>query len=143
MFWRTLGRLILIAVAVVLAAGVSIAVLVTLGLEHLTHALHGRGDDGVEVAQSVMEFVRRGFVLASGVTIIPALLVVIAGEVARIRSWLYYMLGGGAALAVIPLLSRMDRLDAAADLPTLVWQVFATAGFAGGLVYWVLAGRRA
>ena len=25
----------------------------------------------------------------------------------------------------------------------LIWQVFATAGFAGGLVYWLVAGRRA
>lgn len=143
MFWRTLGRLILIAIAVVLAGAASVAILVTLGLEHLTHALHGRSDDGADVAKTVMEVVQRGFVLASGATVIPALLVVIVGEVARIRSWLYYMLGGGAALAVIPLLSRMDQLDAATQLPALVWQVFATAGFAGGLVYWLLAGRRA
>lgn len=28
------------------------------------------------------------------------------------------------------------------SLPAL-WQVFATAGFAGGLIYWLLAGRNA
>jgi hypothetical protein len=26
---------------------------------------------------------------------------------------------------------------------TTVWQVFATAGFAGGFVYWLIAGRNA
>jgi hypothetical protein len=25
----------------------------------------------------------------------------------------------------------------------IVWQVFATAGFAGGFVYWLIAGRNA
>jgi hypothetical protein len=51
------------------------------------------------------------------------------------------MAGGGAASAAIPLLAR---LDVAGTLPqATVWQLFATAGFAAGLVYWLLAGRNA
>jgi hypothetical protein len=29
------------------------------------------------------------------------------------------------------------------DLSPVVWQVLATAGFAGGFVYWLVAGRNA
>ena len=84
----------------------------------------------------------QGSLIASGATIIPALLLVIVGEVARIRSWLYYMIGGGVALAIIPLLVRIDPGTMTYSLPAL-WHVFATAGFAGGLTYWLLAGRNA
>ncbi|MBJ7019351.1 hypothetical protein, partial [Vibrio cholerae] len=62
--------------------------------------------------------------------------------VARIRSWLYYMVGGGVALAIIPLLARVDPGTMTYALPAL-WHVFATAGSAGGLVYWLPAGRNA
>jgi len=58
-------------------------------------------------------------------------------------SALYYLGGGGAALAAIPLLSHFGQ-SATFVLPNpAVWQVFATAGFAGGFIYWLLAGRRA
>ena len=68
---------------------------------------------------------------------------VIVGEVARIRSWLYYMIGGGLALAAIPLLARINSSGVGTLSDATVWQVFATAGFAGGLVYWIIAGRNA
>ena len=42
-------------------------------------------------------------------TLLPALLLVIVGEVARIRSAIYYVVGGGVALAVVPLLTRMGQ----------------------------------
>ena len=73
----------------------------------------------------------------------PALLLVIIGEVARIRGALYYVIGGGAALAVVPLLARLGQPARVLELSPVVWQVLATAGFAGGFVYWLLAGRRA
>jgi hypothetical protein len=44
---------------------------------------------------------------------------------------------------VIPLLARLGQQPDQASAATALWQVFATAGFAGGLVYWLLAGRRA
>ena len=77
-------------------------------------------------------------------TLLPALLLVIVGEVARIRSAFYYVVGGGVALAVVPLLTRIGQPDARVlELSPVVWQVLATAGFAGGFVYWLLAGRNA
>lgn len=142
MFWRALGRLIVVPLSFLVAAAASAFVLVTLGLERITQAAsRGSGGDlgNVEV---LLELVWQGGVLLSGLTILPALTVAIVGEVARIRSSVYYIAGGGFALAAIPLIARAgvgsDGLP-----PAVVWQVFATAGFVGGLVYWLLAGRRA
>ena len=67
----------------------------------------------------------------------------IVGEVARIRGALYYVVGGGIALAVVPCLTRIGKPVGVLELSPVVWQVLATAGFAGGFVYWLLAGRNA
>ena len=61
----------------------------------------------------------------------PALAVVIVGEVARIRSWLYYIIGGGLALAAIPLLSRINSSGVGTLSDATVWQVFATQALRG------------
>lgn len=142
MVMRTIGRLILVPLAFLIAAGVAVFVLVTLGLEKITHAMHGR-DDGAEIAQSTFDLLFQGSLIASGATIVPALAVVIIGEVARIRSWLYYMIGGGLSLAAIPLLANLNTAGPATLPAAIVWQVFATAGFFGGLAYWLIAGRNA
>ena len=142
MFWTTLGRLILIPIGFVLAALTSLAIAVTLGLEKVTHAMHGT-ETGPETIEAYGSLVLQGWSLFSGLTILPALAVIIIGEVARIRSWLYYMLGGGLALSVIPLVSRLGQGVEQQVPPATVWQVLATAGFMGGLVYWLIAGRRA
>jgi hypothetical protein len=68
---------------------------------------------------------------------------VVIGEVARIRSIAYYVVGGGIALAAIPLLARYGQGGTIASPDAIVWQVFATAGFAAGFVYWLIAGRNA
>jgi hypothetical protein len=39
--------------------------------------------------------------------------------------------------------ARIGQTDSLGLPAAAVWQVFATAGFIGGLVYWLLAGRRA
>ncbi|WP_439543641.1 hypothetical protein [Hyphomicrobium sp.] len=140
MVLRTIGRIIWVPLSFVIAAALAMLVLVTLGLETITHAVHNL--DEADTISAAYDVVWQGSIIASGATLIPALLVVIAGEVARIRSWLYYMIGGGVALAVIPLLAKVDTGTMTYALPAL-WHVFATAGFAGGLAYWLLAGRNA
>lgn len=142
MFWKTLGRLILIPIAFILGAVAAVAVAVTLGLEKITHAMHGT-PEGIETIDAYTSLLFKGWDLLAGLSILPALTVVIIGEVAKIRSWLYYMIGGGFALASVPLLARFGDLSAATAPPAALWQVLATAGFAGGLVYWLVAGRRA
>lgn len=143
MLWSTLWRIVVVPVAFVVAGAASTFVLVTLALERVTQVLHGRGAEGASSILDVFDVVAQGIVLASGITILPAFLVVLVGEVARIRASLYYILGGGAALAAIPLLSQFSRSSDLVLPAPLVWQVFATAGFVGGFVYWLLAGRRA
>lgn len=142
MFWSTVGRFIVIPVALLIAALVSGFVLFTLGLERITGALQGnRSGDDVIVA--MFDLTQQGLLLATGLTLIPALVVVIVGEIARIRSAIYYVAGGGLALAAMPMLARMTESGNVVIPETTVWQVFATAGFAGGFVYWLIAGRNA
>jgi hypothetical protein len=81
--------------------------------------------------------------VAPALTSLPALVAVVAGEVLKLRSWMYYVLAGGAALAVIPLLVGTRNADAQAVAGSKYMAIFLTAGFAGGLVYWLLAGRNA
>jgi hypothetical protein len=138
---RALGRLILVPLAFAIATVVAVLVLATLGLERVTHALgQGLEGDGVDI---LFEIGRGAIGLAGAATIVPAIVVVIVGEVARIRSALYYVVGGGIALAALPLLAPNGPGGSAAGVLGAIWPVLATAGFAGGLAYWLIAGRNA
>ncbi len=147
MFFSTLGRLVWVPLAFVISAAGTVFFLVFIAKERLVEAMAGRGQDSDSLG-AIFDLLRQGQVLMSGLTIIPAVLVVVVGEVARIRSWLFYIVGGGLAFAAVPLLARYGQAMPGASIssiipPTLVWQVFATAGFLGGWVYWFLAGRNA
>jgi hypothetical protein len=74
---------------------------------------------------------------------LPALIAVVAGEVLRVRSWMYYVVAGGLALAAIPILAAPDTAELSAVLASHAMTIFAAAGFAGGFLYWLLAGARA
>ena len=131
----------MVPLAFLLGTVAAMFVLFTLGMEKITHALAGRAIEAD--ASQIFEFMRQASALASAATIVPAILLVIVGEVGRIRSSAYYILGGGAALCALPLMAMAGSLSS--DLSPLgtLWTVFATAGFAGGFVYWLLAGRNA
>jgi hypothetical protein len=139
MIGRVIGRLIVVPVGFVLALIAAGTVLVTLGLERVTHSLHRNPVDG----EQMLGVALYAFDIAAAASIIPAIVVVIVGEVARIRSALYYIVGGGLALLALPLLARSGSLDRSWAQFGPIWQVCATAGFVGGLVYWLVAGRRA
>ncbi len=139
--WRAVGRMVVVPLSFLVAALCAVFVLLTLGLERITHAIAGRGPVP-DSPEALVNLVMQGLALSSALTIVPALLVAIVGEVARIRSSLYYIVGGGAALAAVPLLAHVGEARFVIPSP-VVWQVFATAGFIGGFVYWLLAGRRA
>jgi hypothetical protein len=141
-FWRALGRIILVPLGFILASLAAVAVLFTLGMERFTHAMHGRDVDA-DAISAMFGLFTDTVALFSTFTIIPAILLVIVGEVARIRSSLYYILGGGAVLAAWPLLSRLGTTAPDPAQLSVVWTVFATAGFTGGFIYWLVAGRRA
>lgn len=140
--WGTVARLIMVPLGFVLAGIAGLFVIMTLGLERFTQAMHGVRD--TDAVTTIFDFLLQAHLLLTGLTIVPAVLLVIVGEVARIRSSIYYILGGGAALAAIPLLSRLAQSGAGLEaMPNIVWQVFATAGFVAGWVYWFVAGRKA
>ncbi len=83
------------------------------------------------------------FVTVSPVlTLLPAIAVVVAGELARIRSVFYYVTAGGLATAVMPLIMSY-REQAQATYSAEYFAILATAGFAGGFVYWLVTGRNA
>jgi hypothetical protein len=81
--------------------------------------------------------------VAPALTSLPGLVAAVAGEVLRLRSWMYYVLAGGVAFAAVPLLVGTRNSDLAAVASSQYMAIFLTAGFAGGFVYWLLAGRAA
>ncbi len=142
MVWKTIWRIIWVPIAFLISGFFAGFILFTLGMERFTVAMHNDGGD-LETLEALFGILNGGLLLASGLTLIPAIAIVIVGEVARIRSSVYYIIGGGLALVAIPMLTRFDQLSTFTLPDTAVWQVFATAGFAGGLAYWLLAGKRA
>jgi hypothetical protein len=140
--FRALGRVILLPIAFLVAAVAALFVIISLGQERIVQAITGMRSDEPPI-DAAFNLFTLAVQLVSVQTLLPALLLVIIGEVARIRGAFYYIIGGGAALAVVPLLTRIGQPSGILELSPVVWQVLATAGFAGGFVYWVLAGRNA
>src|SRR5262245_15317571 len=99
--FSTLGRLIWVPIAFILSAIGTVFFLVMIAQERIFEAMAGRGPESASL-MAIIDLVRQGQVLLSGLTLIPAVVVVIVGEVARIRSSLYYIVGGGLALAAVP-----------------------------------------
>jgi hypothetical protein len=140
--FRALGRVILLPIAFLVAAVAALFVIISLGQERIVQAMTGMRTDEPPI-DAAFNLFTLAVQLVSVQTLLPALLLVIIGEVARIRGAFYYIIGGGAALAIVPLLTRIGQPSGVLELSPVVWQVLATAGFAGGFVYWVLAGRNA
>ena len=137
----TLGRMIWVPIAFVLSGLVCAFVVVTLGLERLTRYVQGFDDPDMTI-NGGFELMAGGLLLLQAFTLLPAIVLILVGEVARIRSVYYYVVCGGIAAVSAPLLARLG--EGAVQMPAIaVWQVFATGGFIAGFVYWLLAGRNA
>lgn len=137
---KLLGRGLAILFAFAVAAVVAVVVLFTLGSAWVGDVLYdyAEGDPLLEDFSGVMGIVVFASAVGPALSALPGLAAVAVGEVMRLRSWLYYVPAGGGALALIPLLIAPGAPDApAADYMT----IFASAGFAAGFVYWLLAGR--
>jgi hypothetical protein len=134
-----------VVVAFCLAVAVALAVLFALGAMWTGDALRAAAPNDPLLRDGAPIF---GMVLFAGtvtpaLNALPALIGVVAGEVLRIRSWMYYVLVGGASLAAIPILAAPDPADLPRIIASPYMTIFAAAGFAGGFVYWLLAGARA
>ena len=143
MISRVIFRAILVVVAFFVAALASLAVLFGLGAIWAGDELRAAAPHDPLVRDGAPIF---GMMLFAGtvgpaLTALPAMIAVVAGEVLRVRSWMYYVLAGGVSLASIPYPCKTMTM---AELPAVVashaMTIFATAGFAGGFA--LLAARR-
>ena len=140
-----LARTLMVIIAFALAVLAATIVLMVLGSytmgEELRDGYQPDGEMALIVNVLSMLFGSTSFlmVVTPTLTILPALLAVIIAEVAQIRSALYYIIAGGLAVVALPVFSSPG--DAAFNTHFLT--IFATAGFAGGLLYWLMAGRNA
>jgi len=136
------GRIIVILVALVLAI---MAAGITLAIGIIAPDWAGIDSDPVErLSFFIVSFFATSFVGA--VAIMPAALLIVISEAARLRSFLFYGVGG----ALVGLASYYGsdisvRLENTTDVPPVAnaLQLAAAAGIIGGLVYWVVAGRNA
>jgi hypothetical protein len=136
------GRIIVIFFALFLAI---IAAGITLAIGIVAPDWSGVDSDPFErVSFFVVSFFATSFVGA--VALLPALVVIVIAEAARLRNFLYYGVGG----ALVGLASYFGsdisvRLENTTDVTPVghTLQLAAAAGIIGGLVYWVVAGRNA
>ena len=146
MITRTIFHVLWAATVFVFAAVLALGLLFALGALWVGDELRAAAPDDPMLRQgaaSVFGMVLFAGTVAPALTVLPAAIAAIVGEALRIRSWMYYVLAGGAAMAAIPLLAS-PRSDQLPVLPTGQYMtIFAAAGFVGGFVYWLLAGRNA
>src|SRR5262245_12100945 len=136
------GRIIVILVALLLAI---MAAGITLAIGIIAPDWAGIDSDPVErLSFFIVSFLATSFVGA--VAILPAVLLIVVSEAARLRSFLFY----GVAGALVGLASYYGsdisvRLENTTDVPPVAnaLQLAAAAGIIGGLVYWLIAGRNA
>jgi hypothetical protein len=145
MISRIIVRVILAVFAFSVAALVSVAVLFALGAIWAGNELSAASphEPTMQHAAPIFGAVLFAGTVAPALTALPGLIAAIAGEVLRLRSWMYYVLAGGAALAVIPALAAPDSADLPKVLASPYMTIFAASGFAGGFIYWLIAGRSA
>jgi hypothetical protein len=145
MIFGTLFRLLWAATAFCIAAGIALLVLFVLGALWVGDELRAAAPHEPMLHHGGAPFF--GIVLFAStvtpaLTALPAVVAAVAGEVLRIRSWIYYVLAGGASLAAIPLLVASSSTDLPSIATSQYMAVFVAAGFAGGFIYWLLAGAR-
>jgi hypothetical protein len=141
---KTLMRGLVIAFGFVLGAFSALLALFALGTYWAGDAIRqsAPGDPVIDLLAEPFAAVLFIGAVTPALTALPALVAAIAGEVLQIRSFTYYVVMGGLALAAIPLLvtgQSGEFVAPSADYMT----IFASAGFAGGFVYWLIAGRGA
>jgi hypothetical protein len=137
-----LGRIIVIVFTLILAI---MAAGITLAIAIVAPDWAGVDADPVErLSFFIVSFFATSFVGA--VAILPAALLIVIAEAARLRSFLYYGIGG----ALVGLASYYGsdisvRLENTTDVAPVAnaLQLAAAAGIIGGLVYWLIAGRNA
>jgi hypothetical protein len=147
MIWPTLRRVLAVAAGFVLAMIAGLITLFFLGARWAAgEASAFTPDNADEISQALNQGlgVIAFFInVAPVLTLLPAIAAVAIGEVARIRSLLYYLIAGGLAAALMPLIATQQEATGSSTYSAVYFSIIATAGFAGGLIYWLIAGRNA
>ena len=137
---RMIGRLFAVPFGFVVAMLVALGVLAYFGQERMFGTLPGADLDHMfELFERLLGLLKEIFKVE---TLMLPLALVIAGEVAGFRNPIYYVGAGGLAGGIIPKLAWFGYANVLGANSEL-WPVFASAGFAGGFVYWLIAGRGA
>lgn len=138
------GRLLWVAFSFLFSATVAVVILFAVGALWLGNEFAAEVEDpAMMIPAHFFGAIFFAGAVGPALTMLPGIAAVLIGEVLRLRSWLYYVAAGGAALAIIPWLAGRHSTDVA-TLPSADYMtIFASAGFAAGLVYWFLAGRNA
>ena len=142
-FFRLLGRLILIACGFFLAS-LAAALTATAGLERAYGIAIATGEP---FGDFVVTWVLSALVSAMAISqfsLTLAAIAIIVAESFALRSWLYYAAAGAliGVLALVALESERGPAGSSrmADLEALI---FIAAGLVGGLTYWLIVGRSA
>jgi hypothetical protein len=145
---KFVGRLIWVFCAALLAGVVALGAAVLLGFGLMNQEIAAATAAGTDPAAVDRWFDLADRTLLAGtlvfaLSLIPAALVLIIGEVGKVRSLLFYLVGGAVSVAGAPALAALSRTaaDGRADTPLLL--VLTTSGFVAGFAYWLLAGRTA
>lgn len=148
MIWPVLRRILATIFGVILAAMAGSIALFVLGARWAAGEVSAftpeNADETSRAVNEALGVIAFFLNVAPALTLLPGLAVVIVGEVARIRSLLYYVLAGGVAAALMPLIARAPETEAGSTTYSAEYfAIIATAGFVGGFVYWLIAGRNA
>lgn len=141
-FFRMIWRTLVVATGFLLGGLTAVGMLLFLGGQELANRF-SQGDDPdsvMAIVDQVIGTVMFAASLGPALTLVPALGAIVVGEVARIRSAIYYVLVGGLSVLAIPYLYETgDGISGAVNSHYIL--VFLAAGFVGGFVYWLIAGR--
>jgi hypothetical protein len=142
---RGIGRIfaVFFSSLLALAAGMITVILVGGRWAASVNSPEARGGEALDVMLDLLGPAPFALTVAPALMLLPPVLVVVVGEVVRIRSALYYIAASGAAAAAMLVIAAPYQ-DGAPLLPhSLYLTVLATGGFAAGGVYWAFAGRNA
>lgn len=147
MIWPTLRRVFAVAFGFVLAMMAGLITLFFLGARWAAgEASAFTPDNADDVSQAINQglgIIAFFINVAPVLTLLPGIAAVVIGEVAHIRSLLYYLIAGGLAAALMPLIATQREAVESSTYSAAYFSIIATAGFAGGFIYWLIAGRNA
>ena len=140
---RIAARLAIIALAIFIA-GFASALTILFGLQHLYEVtLPGEGAPLDLVLNALLLAAAAGVAISQfSLGLVAA--VILLCEFLSLRSWLIYVATGAISATIAVLSVEEFGIDAkTAQMANRDMLLFIAAGLVGGLVYWLIAGRRA